>query len=361
MGRNSIDVILVSSARRPRQIAEAWPVACDPSWNGHIDGPLLCLKHNDLHSNTQKYAPSLIIMEPLSPASGKLRPNLTGASETLLAIVAARAIDANSKRPILGDAHAIRIFQSLDYDFSKLAVHPYKAAVLALRARYLDRWVAAFLAQARQQGETVTVLHLAAGLDTRALRLQEEARTTNSSSNEVVHWVDVELPAVVDVRRRLNMPEPTVPGMRYDLKAADVAEENWLAKLGLPRHQRTFVVFEGLTMYLDPTRGRALIRDLTDYFVADGNQMAFDCVHSAVVLMQKLEPIVRNTSSSFRWAINDPKDLEACHDGLQLREEISAMNNPGVLEMSVLLRWAIWLVSWIPGVKQLSRFVRYEW
>lgn len=301
-------------------------------------------------------------MQPLLPSPGKLRPNLTGASETLLAIVAARAIDASSTQPILGDAYAIHIAQSLDYDFSKLAVHHYKAAVLALRARYLDRWVAAFLAQARQQGETVTVLHLAAGLDTRALRLQEYIRPADgSSAAEVVHWVDVELPAVVDVRRRLRIPEPTVPGMRYDLKASDVAEENWLAKLGLPRQQRTFVVFEGLTMYLDPTRGRALIRDLTDYFVAEGNQMAFDCIHSAVVLLQKLEPIVRNTSSSFRWAINNPKDLEACHSGLQLREEISAMDNPVISEMSVLLRWLIWLVSWIPGVKKQSRFVRYEW
>ncbi|KAJ4423462.1 hypothetical protein N0V82_001935 [Gnomoniopsis sp. IMI 355080] len=300
-------------------------------------------------------------MDSLPPSSGKLRPNLTGASETLLAILAARALDANSKRPILGDAHATRIFQRLDYDFSKLGVRPFKAAVLALRARYLDRWVAAFLAQAQQQHETVTVLHLAAGLDTRALRLQDQFRNTNDFSAEVVHWVDVELPAVVDVRRRLRIPEPTGPAMRYELKAADVSEENWLAKLGLPRYQRTFVVFEGLTMYLDPARGHALIRDLTDYFVAEGNQMAFDCIHSTVVLLQKFEPIVRNTSSSFRWAINEPKELEACHNGLQLREEISAVDNPFILELSVLHRCLIWLISWIPGMKKLSRFVRYEW
>lgn len=300
-------------------------------------------------------------MDTAPASSGKLKPNLTGASETMLAIVAARAIDNNSSHPILGDAWALGILQSLDYDFSKLGVRGYKAAVLALRARYLDRWVAAFLAQARQQNETVTVLHLAAGLDTRALRLQEELRTNQDTQREVVHWVDVELPAVVDVRRRLMIPEPTVPGMRYDLKAADVAEENWLAKLGLPRHQRTFVVFEGLTMYLDPAKGRALIRDLTDYFVAEGNQMAFDCVHSWTLFMQKFEPIVRNTSSSFRWAINDSRELEACHQGLQLREEISAMDNPGIAEMSTVLRWLIWLVCWIPVLKRQSRFVRFEW
>lgn len=300
-------------------------------------------------------------MERLPSSDGKLKPNLTGASETLLAIVAARAIDNGSSHPILGDAYAEGILQSLDYDFSKLGVRGYKAAILALRARYLDRWAAAFLAQARQQNETVTVLHLAAGLDTRALRLQDELGTTQGSASETVHWVDVELPAVVDVRRRLNIPEPTVPGMRYDLKAADVSEENWLAKLGLPRHQRTFVVFEGLTMYLDPAKGHALIQDLTDYFVAEGNQMAFDCVHSWALLVQKFEPILRNTSSSFRWAINDSRELEACHEGLQLREEISAMDNSGIAEISAPLRWLIWLACWIPGIKKQSRFLRYEW
>lgn len=300
-------------------------------------------------------------MEPLPQPLGRLKPNLTGAPETLLAILIARAIDANSTRPILGDKHAQRIAQSLDYDFSKLGVHSYKAAILALRARYLDRWVAAFLAQARQQNESVTVLHLAAGLDTRALRLQETLRTINGSSADVVHWVDTDLPAVVDVRRRLRIPEPIIPGMRYELKAADVAEENWLAKLELPRHQRTFVVFEGLTMYLEPARGRALIQGLTDYFAAEGNQMAFDCIHSGVVLMQKLEPIVRNTSSSFRWAINDPRDLEPCHCGLHLREEVSAVDNPGNSELSVVLRWLFWLLSWIPGTRQQARYVRFEW
>lgn len=300
-------------------------------------------------------------MERLPSSDGKLKPNLTGAAETMLAIVAARAIDNSSSHPILGDAYAEGILQSLDYDFSKLDVRGYKAAILALRARYLDRWVAAFLAQARQQNETVTVLHLAAGLDTRALRLQDGLRTTQSTTSAAVHWIDVELPAVVDVRRRLNIPEPTVPGMRYDLKAADVAEENWLAKLGLDRHQRTIVVFEGLTMYLDPAKGHALIRDLTNYFVADGNQMAFDCVHSWTLFLQRFEPIVRNTSSSFRWAIDDSRELEACHEGLQLREEIFAMDNPGIAEISAPLRWLIWLVCWVPGIKKQSRFLRFEW
>lgn len=297
-------------------------------------------------------------MEPLlRPTANKIKPNLTGAPETLLAILIARAIDANSSRPILADKHATRIVDSLDYDFSKLGVDFYKAAFLALRARVLDRWVAGFIAQA---AEPVTILHLAAGLDTRALRLQEHLIATQGSSRELVHWVDVDLPVVIDVRRRLGIPEPT-RAMRYELKAADVAEDNWLAKLSLPRGRKTFVVFEGLTMYLDPSSGRALVETLTSYFVAKGNQMAFDCIHQAVVTMQKLEPIVRNTNASFRWAINDSKEIEKYHRGLQLMEEISAVNSSGNADLPLLLRLALWLASWIPGAKKQSRNVRFGW
>ncbi|CAN8103793.1 unnamed protein product [Discula destructiva] len=302
-------------------------------------------------------------MEPagLPRETVKIKPNLTGAPETLLAILLARAIDANSSRPVLGDNHAAHIVRSLDYDFSKLRMFPFKAAVLALRARYLDHWVAAFIADARLQNVPVTVLHLAAGLDTRALRLQAPLCTANSPLHALVHWVDVDLPPVVDVRRRLGIPEPTASAMHYELHAADVTEDNWLARLKLPRGRTTFVVMEGLTMYLEPAGGHALIEMLTEYFVAQGNQMAFDCIHPCVLMMQKAEPIVRNTNSAFLWAINDLKDIEKCNHALQLKEEVSAADNPGNADLPMLLRWALWLASWIPGAKKQCRYVRFEW
>lgn len=300
-------------------------------------------------------------MQSQSEQPPKIKPDLSGAPETLLAILIARAVDATSSRPVLGDKHAARIVESLDYNFSKLRVSSYKAEVLALRARYLDRWVAAFLDHARQQNEPVTVLHLAAGLDTRALRLQEHLGLVDGTSGELVYWVDSDLPAVVDVRRRLNIPEPAASAMHYELKAADVAEEHWLAKLQLPRDRKTFVVFEGLTMYLEPNRGFALIESLTNYFVAEGNQMAFDCINQTLLMVQKLEPILRNTNAAFLWAINDLKDIEACHRTLQLREAVSAVDNAGNADLSVLMTWGLWLVSWVPWTRRQCQYVRFEW
>lgn len=296
--------------------------------------------------------------DTLEPSQGRLKPNLSGPQETLLGILHSRAIDASSPHPVLGDKYAVRIVQRLDYPFAKLGVGTVKAACFALRARYLDRWVAGFLHEADRRREPVTVLHLAAGLDTRALRLQEVPRVGETE----VRWVDADLPDVAGVRRRLEIPEPGAKWMRYESKAVDVTEDNWLARLGLPRDRKTFVVFEGLTMYLWPDQGRALIEMLTNYFVAEGNQMAFDCISwLPVMIAHRMEPIVRNTGSAFHWAVDDPTELEEWHEGLQLKETILGIDNPGNADLPALTRWLLWMVSWLPFMRTQARYVRFEW
>jgi O-methyltransferase involved in polyketide biosynthesis len=287
----------------------------------------------------------------------KLKPNLTGAQETLLAILYSRALDAKTPTPILGDQYAVRIADQLDYDFSKLHIFWFKAAAIALRARFLDQWTAEFLQKSQRDSEDVTILHLAAGLDTRALRLQEHCAKRGPS----VHWVDADLPDVIDVRRRLRLPEPDTDRIQYEMTAVDVTDELWLAKLRLPRDRKTIVVFEGLSMYLQPSQGRALIQQLTTYFVRSGNQLVFDCFNWLLLLFQRLEPIVTSTGSTMSWAINDPTELEGWHQGLHLTGEILPSDNPENFRLPMFMRWFCWIVSWVPGLRTSARYLRYEW
>ncbi|KAI3393742.1 hypothetical protein diail_3743 [Diaporthe ilicicola] len=298
-----------------------------------------------------------VASSPSQIPANRLKPNLTGAQETLLAILYSRALDARSATPILGDQFAVRLVDQLDYDFSKLRVISLKAAAIALRAKCLDQWAAEFLQQAQHDGEPVTVLHLAAGLDTRALRLQEHC----TQNGPHVRWVDVDLPDVVDVRRRLCLQEPDSESIPYELARADVTDKLWLAKLRLPRDRKTLVVFEGLSMYLQPAQGRALIEHLTSYFVKAGNQMAFDCFNWIPLMVQRFEPIVTSTGSSFSWAINDPKELEGWHHGLHLRDEILPADNPENVRLPTVMRLLCWVVSWTPGLRTSARNLRYEW
>lgn len=304
-------------------------------------------------------------MDSTSPPKAKLKPNITGVQETLLGILYSRALDAKSPRPVLNDQLAAEIVDRLDYDFGPMRITRSKAAGFALRGKHLDRWTAEFLDQTR--GEKVTVLHLAAGLDTRAHRLQEKC-------GPGVTWVDADLPDVVELRREL-VPEPTGMAARvrggdggggggggYELVDADVTDDKWLANLQLPRRQRAIVVFEGLSMYLQPELGRALIEQLTSYFVGEGNQMVFDCLSSFVLRVQWAEKITASTGARFVWGIDDPRELETYHDGLRFKDSVSLLlefiSNK---DTPVWTRWTLWVVSWLPFTRNAIKSIRFEW
>lgn len=301
------------------------------------------------------------------PTTTKIKPNLTGPQETLLAILEARAIDARAKHPVLGDQHAASILSRLDYDFAKMRISRSRAAVFAVRARALDRYAADFLRRARP-GERVTVLHLAAGLDTRALRMRDVCSAGGGGGDGPdVLWVDVDLPDVVDVRRRLEVPGPEASkgegegGMRYELRAADVTREGWLGELGVPKDRRTLVLFEGLSMYLTPEAGRALIETVTGYFVAPRNQLAFDCIGWFGVKMQRLEPITTKTNSRFYWAVDEPRDVEQWHRGLKLQEVVLPADDTARSELPAMLCCFVQLMACVPPLRKSAKCVLYEW
>jgi O-methyltransferase involved in polyketide biosynthesis len=89
--------------------------------------------------------------------TNKIRVDLTGAPETMLATLYARALDADADQPILGDTYAKGLVARLDYDWPKTSAH-------------FDLWTPQFLAVQ----EEAMVLHLGCGLNNRALRVRPE-------------------------------------------------------------------------------------------------------------------------------------------------------------------------------------------
>lgn len=295
--------------------------------------------------------------------SQRISTGLTGVPETLLGTLYSRAVDAKCTDSILNDYDAVKIVQQIDYDFSKMGVSRIKSLAISSRAKILDQWAAQFLQKARQQREPVTILHLACGLDTRALRLQKEF--TIDDGLDVI-WLDADVPDVIEVRRKLQIPAPVEAGapqahgtLQYRLEATDVTDENWVAKLGLPRDRKTFVVFEGLAMYLQPAQVRSMIEQLTEFFVAKGNEMAFDSINSFISMFSRFEPIIRRTGSSLQWTLDDPREVESYHQGLILREEVQLRQL--IPPEMYLLTWCLWFASWIPVIRKSWNFLRYEW
>jgi methyltransferase (TIGR00027 family) len=98
------------------------------------------------------------------------------------------------------------------------------------------------------------VLNLAAGLDTRAWRLDLPAE---------LRWVDVDLPGMIEYKSGVMRDE--TPRCRYEAIAADLADasarDEVLARVA-EGARRALVVSEGLLIYLDPPDVAALAEAL---------------------------------------------------------------------------------------------------
>ncbi|MFG6195742.1 class I SAM-dependent methyltransferase [Nonomuraea sp. JJY05] len=262
--------------------------------------------------------------------------HLTGERATLLATLYGRALDARSPRPILGDDLAAETVERIDHDFSKTGMNAGLAVSVALRARFIDRWAAEFLAA---HPET-TVLHLGCGLDTRVHRLDPPP---------TVRWYDVDYPDVIELRRRLF---PERPGHR--LIGSSVTEPGWLEQV--PDHAPVLVVAEGLLYYLDPGQGRALIRAIVDRFPA--GRFVFDAVSPLGLRTQRFNRPVRKADARLVWGIDGPGELLAIHPKLRCLSAVSVFDIEGFDRLPTPHRVAARIAGLLPGVKRAAVFYR---
>jgi O-methyltransferase involved in polyketide biosynthesis len=226
----------------------------------------------------------------------RLRVDLSGAPQTMLATLYAKALDADFKEPILGDRFAKRIVERIDYDWTKTTINARRVPSVTSRTAHFDAWTAQFLAAHPH----AVVLHLGCGLDSRFFRLQP---------GPGVEWYDVDYPEVSALRSQLY---PAAE--HYHVVAASVTDPGWLADISADRP--TLMIGEGLTMYLTEQDGIALLRRVVGHF--GSGELQFDAFNSLGIKSQVLNPVVRRSGSTLRWAINGPDDILAAVPGARL-------------------------------------------
>ncbi|KAM3461894.1 hypothetical protein MY5147_009891, partial [Beauveria neobassiana] len=284
---------------------------------------------------------------------------LTGAQETLLITLFSKRNDFYQPRPLLADRWAVAVFEHLaPAQYAALITrippgisHP---AFVSLRTRTLDDWAAEFLD--RHAGQAVAVVHLACGLDARALRLRDRCRSGD------VRWTDLDLPAVIDARHRVAsaMPEPPLgEGYTYSMVSADVTATEWLE--ALPADRPTLVIMEGLFMYLDLDDGPALIRRLVDRFASCGGELILDAISApTTTLVNWLFKAKGDFDVHFTYTANNSDDIAKLDPRLQFVEGCSWVDNPAVRLLAFWQRWMLWFVSWIPYARGIDHYMHFK-
>ncbi|KAK1993588.1 O-methyltransferase [Colletotrichum falcatum] len=294
---------------------------------------------------------------PLSDSSsglGKGNIKLSGAEETLLLTLYARAVDAESPRPVLSDQYAVEVasqVRDLGYDFSRASsTNRLNSAFLTnsvcMRARVMDIATEKFL---RRHPGPATVLHLACGLDSRSLRVrwQGEGRV----------WIDADQKEAVELRKKL-MKEPEPSKGEYRLIQPNIHSDSWLSDYKIPADRPVIVVFEGLTPYLTPDEVHGLLRRIVSYFQERGvhGEIRFDAVGAIAFYIATIcfNATLKLMGTRFHYYVNDPRTLEQNVPGLKFKDRM--FGTPDLLTMG-LLGWVMGFLSWLLDLFGLTGWI----
>jgi O-methyltransferase involved in polyketide biosynthesis len=225
--------------------------------------------------------------------------DLGGVCETLLIPLIARA-QARTRFPDLGfaDPAAERILSRLDVDPRRFDQHVPTMRGAIIRTQAFDR-IAADFAAAHPGGLAVS---LGAGLDTRAERV----------AGGRLAWVDMDLPAVADLRERLLPPA----GDRR-LVAGSVTDPGWARQVGWEPGQPLLLIAEAVLIFLHPDEVHAFLTSLPGQFPT-GAEIAFDYGAPLMISNTDRHPGLKNTAARFQWSAHGARQIARLHPRLHV-------------------------------------------
>ncbi|KAI0147225.1 S-adenosyl-L-methionine-dependent methyltransferase [Xylariaceae sp. FL1272] len=289
--------------------------------------------------------------KPLLKDRNVVKAKLSGVEETMILTLVSRAGDAASPNPILGDHHAQSILDKIDVDAISPSLFPKDKRYhrwVSVRARELDAWCQKFIDE--HAAQPVTVLHLACGLDLRAMRMR-----IPKGSN--IRWFDIDKPEVINLRRRLvpNPEKDETVAWDYNLIGASVLDDQWLENI--PSDQPLLVIAEGLFFYLTEKDGTSLLRRLVDH--APSGQVILDVAGTIIYRFQFLMPLLKGTGVKMGWGVDDGEEVAAAHPRLHLAETKFFKDLiPGFLASPPTLgKWTP-ILSMLPSWKKYTQLLR---
>lgn len=176
--------------------------------------------------------------------------------ETAMVTLWCRASEARRIGGVIDDPMAIRLMDSIDYDFSKFGLTTTRQD-LALRALAFDKNTRRYLSDHPR----ATVVALGEGLQTSFWRLNA------AGLGDEFRWLTVDLPTIVELRERLLPPSPRISNC-----AESVLDFGWMDRVD--PQDGVFVTAEGLLPYFQREEVLDVIRECARRF--PGGQMMFD-------------------------------------------------------------------------------------
>jgi O-methyltransferase involved in polyketide biosynthesis len=244
--------------------------------------------------------------------------------ETMLVSVYLRAVETMRRNPILKDPKAIEIVESINWDFQRFGQRS-RVVSSALRSVIFDEWVKDFLLR-HPEG---TVVEIGCGLSTRFERLD----------NGTVHWFDLDLPDVVELRLRFFADSD-----RRKILACSILDSDWMAAVRQSPGPHCFVA-ETVFVYLKEQDVKGALAQMADNF--PHANLAFDTSTRRGIGYMNRDHASRQFDARFDWACEDPREIEQWRIGLHLVESRSLLDPPDSVRsrLPMSMRAALYLLA----------------
>jgi O-methyltransferase involved in polyketide biosynthesis len=253
----------------------------------------------------------------------KVKIKLNGVSETLLGPLWGRAKISRDHSSLFYDAKAVEFVEKIDYDFSTFDTNPfvgYLSLLFVARAKRFDDKVKTYV----KEHPYASVVNIGAGLDATFYRVDDG----------LIHWYDLDLPAVIDVRKQL-LPEPD----RVTYIAKSFLDPSWFEDI-THTEDGVFMIAGGLLRYFEESEIKQFFSMLADNF--PGDEIIFNASSRA-----------DNDFGAWieQLPLDQKKEFGTEHSAEEMREEMR--HNFGAFS-----RWGLGSGKW--ALKDVNEITRWD-
>jgi O-methyltransferase involved in polyketide biosynthesis len=236
---------------------------------------------------------------------------LSGVPETLLVTLYNRAMESQRPDALIKDKKAVAIVTQMNYDFNRIRqikMDEDDKVTLILRNLEFDRKTQEFLTR----HPDAIVVHIGCGLDSRFERVD----------NGQVEWFDLDLPEVIDLRRKFIGGERT----RYHLLGFSAFDNAWVNSFSGFHQRPCLFMAEGVLMYFTKSQVKSLVFMLRDHF--PGSELIFDVFSPFLILANNLRMSITRFGARYHWGVWRGQEIENWSNDIHLLDEWGYFDRP---------------------------------
>ena len=228
--------------------------------------------------------------------------DLKGVQETLLMPLWGRAVETQKEKPLLIDKEAVKIINSINYDFTQIAnkISALSRASWIARSIYFDQRIKDYLCD----NPNGTVINIGCGLDT----------TYERVNNGKAMWYELDFPEVIATRKLFIQESITRKFLPYS-----VFDNIWYSEVG--NKENVLVMIAGVIYYFDESEVKKLLDTFKKEFKK--STVIFDYSSTKGIKIANkavIEDGGMDKTAYLKWGTDNIYEIKKWNTGIQVDE-----------------------------------------